>query len=331
MTQSPQANPSLPTQSKAKPKTQLEHLQDLKRRGINLEGLRFPRHSLAAVKGQDNIVGQFKDQSVILNNPNLKSNYLSMIGESTYTHFYIFEGPTGSGKTYLAEAIAGSIKNAIFINIEAKSIKNSQYVNTTQRNLEMQFDRIRRLGHLGYTIVVLLDEIDSLLTTRSGNTEQATLREDNDVVNRFLSFVDGVADKPRNLIFIGTTNRIEHIDPAAIRPCRFEALHIGYPDKAGVRVIVKHYLTQMFQKCNIIYRQEFEDNITNLFEGQSPVGIKLTIVAAYKKSAQKFILRYARSNPSVPFYTWFMKQEDEFVGDWFMGIMQEKRDLILEK
>jgi SpoVK/Ycf46/Vps4 family AAA+-type ATPase len=331
MTQLPQANPNLPTQSKTKPKTQLEHLQDLKKRGINLEGLRFPRHTLASVKGQDNIIGQFKDLSIILNNPNLKSNYLSIIGKSTYTHFYIFEGPTGSGKTYLAEAIAGSIKNAVFINIEAKSIKNSQYVNTTQRNLEMQFDRIRRLGNLGYTIVVLLDEIDSFLTTRSGNTDQATLREDNDVVNRFLSFVDGVAGKPRNLIFIGTTNRIEHIDTAAIRPGRFEALHVGYPDESGIRVIVKHYLTKSFQLSNIFYRQEFEDNITNLFVGQSPVSIELTIVAAYEKSIQKFIIRYAKSNPTTPFATWFLKQEDEFVGDWFMGIMQEKRDLILEK
>jgi SpoVK/Ycf46/Vps4 family AAA+-type ATPase len=332
MAQSPiQTTTTSSSSLKPKVKSRLEQINELKKSGINLDGVRFPKHNLNSVKGQDDLISTYVDDCLLINSPSLSASFLDFTGENCCDSFVIFEGPTGSGKTHLSEAIAGSIHNAIYVNIKAKNIKNSEYVNVTQRNLEVQFERFRRLTQLGYFVVAVMDEIEVLVTKRSANTDQATMRQENDLVNRVLTFIDEEVRKPRNYMFIGTTNLIEHIDGAAIRPGRFMPVHVPYPSEDGVRYIVKHYLTQLFQLSNILYSQPFEDRVTNLFIGKSPAGIKNTLLYNYKRAAKKYHIIYARSNPKSSFKTWIYQYQDKFVDDWFMGIVHQHKDVILDR
>ncbi|MGL4758413.1 MAG: hypothetical protein ACRCXZ_03700, partial [Patescibacteria group bacterium] len=71
---------------------------------IQLPGLVLPRHNLDSVVGQDKLVKELGELVALINNPILAELYFIKTGKSSFTKYLLFEGPTGSGKTYMAEA-----------------------------------------------------------------------------------------------------------------------------------------------------------------------------------------------------------------------------------
>ncbi len=145
----------------------------------------------------------------------------------------IFYGPPGTGKTLFAKAIATAINGTIYV-ISGPEIKSMWY-GETEANLR----KIFYLARKNAPSVIVFDELDSIASKReSGNTES---RADHSLVNQLLTELDGFR-KDELVIFVGTTNFIESIDPAILRPGRVELqIKVNYPDREARRKIINIY------------------------------------------------------------------------------------------
>ena len=138
---------------------------------------------------------------------------------------FLLYGPPGTGKTLLAKAVAKEAE-ANFISMKSSDLLSKWYGESEQQIARM-FRRARSVA----PCVVFIDEIDSLVPARgSGQGEpQVTGR----VVNTILAEMDGLEDL-RSVVVIGATNRPTLVDPALLRPGRFDELvYVGTPDAAG--------------------------------------------------------------------------------------------------
>ena len=138
---------------------------------------------------------------------------------------FLLYGPPGTGKTLLAKAVAKEAE-ANFISMKSSDLLSKWYGESEQQIARM-FQRARAVA----PCVVFIDEIDSLVPARgSGQGEpQVTGR----VVNTILAEMDGL-EELQSVVVIGATNRPTLVDPALLRPGRFDELvYVGTPDKAG--------------------------------------------------------------------------------------------------
>ena len=126
---------------------------------------------------------------------------------------FIFEGPPGTGKTLFAKAAASELGATILV-VSGPEITD-KYVGESERKIRDLFNEARRNA----PTVVVFDEFDSIAGRRSGN-EDGGARAGNAIVAQLLTELDGFRPEVPVLI-IGTTNRIDLIDDALLRPSRF--------------------------------------------------------------------------------------------------------------
>ena len=148
----------------------------------------------------------------------------------------IFWGPPGTGKTYFAKAIAASIGAAITI-VSGPELK-SKWVGESEENLRQIFHKARQSA----PSIIVFDEIDSFATARGTYTGSGV---EHSMVNQLLTEMDGF-HKDELVFIVGTTNFVESLDPALLRPGRFEFhIHIPYPDDDDHRAIFEIYNKKM--------------------------------------------------------------------------------------
>jgi cell division protease FtsH len=148
----------------------------------------------------------------------------------------IFWGPPGTGKTFFAKSIAASIGAAITI-VSGPELK-SKWVGESEENLRQIFHKARQSA----PSIIVFDELDSFATARGTYTGSGV---EHSMVNQLLTEMDGF-HKDELVFVVGTTNFVESLDPALLRPGRFEFhLHIPYPDDADRREILKIYDKKM--------------------------------------------------------------------------------------
>ncbi|MGV2497541.1 CDC48 family AAA ATPase [Pelagerythrobacter aerophilus] len=138
---------------------------------------------------------------------------------------FLLYGPPGTGKTLLAKAVAKEAE-ANFISMKSSDLLSKWYGESEQQIARM-FARARAVA----PCVIFIDEIDSLVPARgSGQGEpQVTGR----VVNTILAEMDGL-EELQSVVVIGATNRPTLVDPALLRPGRFDELvYVGTPDEKG--------------------------------------------------------------------------------------------------
>lgn len=138
---------------------------------------------------------------------------------------FLLYGPPGTGKTLLAKATAKEAQ-ANFISMKSSDLLSKWYGESEQQIARM-FQRARAVA----PCIIFIDEIDSLVPARgSGAGEpQVTGR----VVNTILAEMDGL-EELQSVVVIGATNRPTLVDPALLRPGRFDELvYVGTPDKPG--------------------------------------------------------------------------------------------------
>ena len=145
----------------------------------------------------------------------------------------IFSGPPGTGKTFFAKAIATAI-DATCIVVAGPELKSKWY-GESEENLRRIFTRARKSA----PAVIVFDELDSFATARGMYANTSGV--DHSLVNQLLTEMDGF--RKEELVFIvGTTNFVESLDPALLRPGRFEfQLDIPWPIEEDRREILKIY------------------------------------------------------------------------------------------
>ncbi|ARU16746.1 CDC48 family AAA ATPase [Croceicoccus marinus] len=150
---------------------------------------------------------------------------------------FLLYGPPGTGKTLLAKAVAKEAE-ANFISMKSSDLLSKWYGESEQQ-ISRLFARARQVA----PCVIFIDEIDSLVPARgSGAGEpQVTAR----VVNTILAEMDGL-EELQSTVVIGATNRPTLVDPALLRPGRFDELvYVGAPDEPGRLHILKIHTSKM--------------------------------------------------------------------------------------
>ncbi len=129
----------------------------------------------------------------------------------------IFYGPSWTGKTLLWRAIAASV-NADVYAIKMTDLANTAYINEWAKNVQDLFKYLRNQASKSpeKKLIIIFDELDALFKSRNSNRASD---EDWKIVNTFLTEIDGF-DNLKNVIIVGTTNRLESIDSAIKRPGR---------------------------------------------------------------------------------------------------------------
>ena len=142
-------------------------------------------------------------------------------------------GPPGTGKTMLAKATAGEIE-ATFFTISPADIL-SKWVGEAEQNIKKLFDAARGEKRS----VIFIDEIESLVPARRDEGSSVMQR----VVPQILQGMEGFDKKVTPVLFMGATNVPWQLDPAVLRPGRFdEKVYIPLPDLAARRKMMDIYL-----------------------------------------------------------------------------------------
>jgi transitional endoplasmic reticulum ATPase len=150
---------------------------------------------------------------------------------------FLLYGPPGTGKTLLAKAAARE-SEANFIATKSSDLLSKWYGESEQQIARL-FNRARQVA----PTIIFIDEIDSLVPARGGGLGEPQVTER--VVNTILSEMDGL-EELQNVVVIGATNRPTLVDPALLRPGRFdELIFVGTPDTAGRRRILAIHTRHM--------------------------------------------------------------------------------------
>jgi cell division protease FtsH len=151
----------------------------------------------------------------------------------------IFWGPPGTGKTLFAKAMASEIGAAVTV-VSGPELK-SKWVGESEDNLRQIFHRARQSA----PSIIVFDELDSFASARGTYTGSGV---EHSMVNQLLTEMDGF-HREEMVFVVGTTNFVEALDQALLRPGRFEFhLHIPYPDDEARREILKIYDRKMALK-----------------------------------------------------------------------------------
>ncbi|KAH8352121.1 hypothetical protein KR084_002064, partial [Drosophila pseudotakahashii] len=144
-------------------------------------------------------------------------------------------GPPGTGKTLIAKSIASQAK-AKFFSINPSSL-TSKWVGEAEKLVKTLF----AVAAAHQPAIIFIDEVDSLLSKRSGNENESTLR----LKNEFLIHLDGAASNEEiRVLVIGATNRPQELDEAVRR--RFvRRLYVPLPTEEARRKIIEKILRQV--------------------------------------------------------------------------------------
>jgi len=146
-------------------------------------------------------------------------------------------GPPGTGKTLLAKAVANESK-ANFIAVKGPELL-SKWVGESEKGVREVFRKARQTA----PTVIFFDEIDSIASARSGSSTDSGVTQR--VVNQLLTEIDGL-EELQDVAVIAATNRVDIMDPALLRPGRFDRhVKVDDPDEAARLAIFKVHTKDM--------------------------------------------------------------------------------------
>ncbi|HSF27680.1 MAG TPA: CDC48 family AAA ATPase [Nitrosopumilaceae archaeon] len=142
----------------------------------------------------------------------------------------LLHGPSGTGKTLLAKAVATE-SEANFISVRGPELL-SKWVGESERGIREIFRRARQAS----PCVIFFDEIDSIAPVRGVGGETAVTER---VVSQLLTELDGI-ESLHGVVVLAATNRADMIDTALLRPGRFDKIIlVPMPDKEGRKKILE--------------------------------------------------------------------------------------------
>ena len=147
-------------------------------------------------------------------------------------HGLLLVGPPGTGKTLLARAVAGEA-DVQFLSISGSDFVE-MYVGVGASRVRDLFDQAKKMA----PAIIFIDEIDAVGRKR-GSGLGGGHDEKEQTLNQLLVEMDGFG-KTEGVIVLAATNRPDILDPALLRPGRFDRqIHVGHPDVKGREEILK--------------------------------------------------------------------------------------------
>jgi transitional endoplasmic reticulum ATPase len=136
----------------------------------------------------------------------------------------LLHGLPGTGKTLIAKAVA-KMTESNFISIKGPELL-SKWVGESEKGVREIFRKAR----LAAPCIIFLDEVDALVPRRGGSSDSHVTEN---VVSQILTEIDGL-EELHNVLIIGATNRLDIVDPAILRPGRFDRIiEVPLPDAKG--------------------------------------------------------------------------------------------------
>lgn len=266
--------------------------------------------------GLDDVVGLGIVRDEVVKSLNLFLAYRTFRDQmgGTPRRAILFEGPPGTGKTYMAKAMAREA-GVPFLFVSSSAFQ-SMYYGQTNRKIRSFFKALRKAAREEGGAIGFIEEIDAIAAARSGMRasalppgldrarEGATTEGVTGVVNELLiqlqsfdqptfggrargSVLDAVnrllpphrqfrkrPPEASNILVIGATNRAADLDPALLRPGRFDrSIHFDLPSRSGRREIIDYYLER---KAHVpeLDKEERRDQLAAMTFGYSPVMIE---------------------------------------------------------
>ncbi len=184
----------------------------------------------------------------------------------------ILYGPSGTGKTMLAKAVAtGSEAN--FISVRGPELI-TKWVGESEKGIREVFRRARQAS----PCVIFFDEIDSIAAVRGGAQGEG-FTDAGRVVSQLLTELDGVSEM-HGVVVIAATNRQDLIDPALIRPGRFDKIiFVPNPDKATRAKILSIDAAGKRLGSDVNLERIAEDVMTGGFSGADTSAVVNTAVS----------------------------------------------------
>ncbi len=141
-------------------------------------------------------------------------------------------GPPGTGKTLVAKAVANE-GEVNFISVKGPQLV-SKFVGESERGIREVFRKAKQAS----PCILFFDELDSIVPIRGGGDSTHVTER---VISQFLTEMDGI-EELKGVVVLGATNRLDIVDPAVLRPGRFDfLLELPIPDdKARLRIIQIH-------------------------------------------------------------------------------------------
>lgn len=180
------------------------------------------------VVGLDDIKRQIEKKIILpFQKPSLFQRFRKKIGGGVLLY-----GPPGCGKTLLARATAGECK-ADFYNIEISDVLD-MYIGESEQKLHAIFEKARART----PSVLFFDELEAL----AGKREHSRNGNSSQIVSQFLTELDGFAQNNTGVLVLASTNVPWSIDPAFLRPGRFDRLFfVAPPDAVAREAILRHH------------------------------------------------------------------------------------------
>ena len=180
----------------------------------------------------------------------------------------LLHGPSGTGKTLLAKAVATE-SEANFISVKGPELI-SKWIGESERGIREIFRRARQAA----PCVIFLDEMDSIAPTRGMEGGGGTER----IVSQILTEIDGISEL-HGVVILGATNRPDMIDPALLRPGRFDRIILVPNPDSQTRAKILQIHTNgkpLGQDVNI---QKIAETMTEGFSGADTAAIVNTAIS----------------------------------------------------
>jgi transitional endoplasmic reticulum ATPase len=191
-------------------------------------------------------------------------------------------GASGTGKTLLAKAVATE-SEANFISVRGPELL-SKWVGESERGVREVFRRARQAA----PCIIFFDEIDALAPTRGmGGDSMVTER----VVSQLLTELDGI-QQLEGVVVLAATNRIDMVDPALVRPGRFDkVIPIPMPDKESRRQILS--INMEGKPINDEVKKDLQA-LVDMTEGFSGADVAALVNTAVSMVLQEYVAKYPK-------------------------------------